>query len=154
MGLKQEQANLPQGQRGSRPGKRELEREKYSKSDETVPFLPHHALTEAVMAYIALILIIVLASLIPAVLEGKADPFNTPAHIKPEWYFMSLYEILKWVPRIVGIIAPGVALLALVFLPFLDRNPNRHPSKRRFAMTMLALVLIGWVGTTLYGFLG
>lgn len=153
MGLKQEQMELLETQRESARSRRGLDREKYIKSDETVPFLPHHALTEAILAYVALILMIVLASLIPAVLEGKADAFNTPAHIKPEWYFMSLYQILKWVPRIVGIIAPGIALLLLVLLPFLDRNPHRQIGKRRVAMTILVIVLIGWAGVTVYGFI-
>ena len=47
-----------------------------------------------------LAILVVLASVFPAGLEDKADPLTTPAHIKPEWYFLSVYQLLKLVPRL------------------------------------------------------
>jgi cytochrome b6-f complex subunit 4 len=69
-----------------------------------IPFFPDYVLDEMIAWYIALALLIVVASLFPAGLEEQADPLSTPAHIKPEWYFLFLYQALKWVPRIVGVL--------------------------------------------------
>ena len=47
-----------------------------------------------------LAILVVLASVFPAGLEEEANPLETPAHIKPEWYFLAVYELLKHVPRL------------------------------------------------------
>jgi quinol-cytochrome oxidoreductase complex cytochrome b subunit len=123
------------------------------KDKNTVPFFPDYILKEGIAWYIVLGILIILASLFPVGLEGKADPFITPPHIKPEWYFLSLYQFLKYVPRIVGVLAPMVALIILVLLPFIDRNPEMRPPKRIVAI-LLGIGAIGAVaGLTILGWL-
>jgi len=91
---------------------------------DTIPFYPDHIRTEAWVAFGVLALLIgvgVLGTIFPVGLEAPADPLVTPAHTKPEWYFLFLYQILKLVPKTVGAILPFVGIFVLVFWPFLDR---------------------------------
>ncbi len=128
----------------------EPQEEEKGKKD-LIPFFPHYLLSEVIAWYAMLAILIVLVSLFPAGLEEKADPLRTPPHIKPEWYFLSLYQVLKWVPRTIGVLAPGVGVLLLFVLPFLDRSPARHPRKRPLAMAVMAIVMITIVGLTIWG---
>jgi ubiquinol-cytochrome c reductase cytochrome b subunit len=118
-----------------------------------LPFFPNYLLDEVIAWYVMLAVLIVLASLFPAGLEAPADPLRTPAHTKPEWYFLFLYQGLKLVPRIVGVMAPIVGALVLFLLPFIDRNPHLAPHKRLIAITVGAAILIGIVAFTIWGWL-
>lgn len=118
-----------------------------------IPFFPNYILDEMIAWYAALALLVVLASLFPAGLEEKADPLSTPAHIKPEWYFLFLYQALKWVPRLVGVLMPVIAIALLVVLPFIDRGQDRSMRDRRLqvlvglitGVIVLALTAWGWL---------
>jgi ubiquinol-cytochrome c reductase cytochrome b subunit len=104
--------------------------------------------------------LIVLTTVLPAGLEEKADPFSTPQHIKPEWYFLWIYQFVK-LPSVVlgsglaaglaGIVIPAIGILLLIILPFLDRKPQRRPSERKLAMAMMALVLAILVALSIWG---
>ena len=119
----------------------------------TTPFFPNYILDELIAWYIVLALLVVLASLFPAGLEDKANPLETPVGTKPEWYFLAVYEFLKLVPRIVGIMLPIVALGLLTVLPFLDRNPEVLARRRKIAVGVGTAVLVGAVALTARGFL-
>jgi len=121
------------------------------KEEKTLPFFPHYILDEVIAWYIVLAILIILASLFPAGLEEKANPLQTPAHVKPEWYFLSVYQFLKLVPETVGVIVPGLALLPLFFLPFIDRNPEVAPRKRPVAILIGIVALLVIIGFTLWG---
>jgi ubiquinol-cytochrome c reductase cytochrome b subunit len=95
--------------------------------------------------------LVVLASVLPAGLEEEADPLVTPPHIKPEWYFLSAYQLLKVVPRTIGILAPIVAVGILLVLPFLDRNPAVAKRRRPIALSAGLLGVIGIVALTIWG---
>jgi quinol-cytochrome oxidoreductase complex cytochrome b subunit len=118
-----------------------------------LPFFPNYVLDEVIAWYVMLAVLIVLASLFPAGLEEPADPLHTPEHTKPEWYFLFLYQGLKIVPRIVGVTAPIVGGLVLVLLPFIDRNPHLTPGKRRIAIAIGVISLVGIVAFTIWGWL-
>ncbi len=122
-----------------------------TENERALPFFPHYVLGELIAWYVVLALLIVLASEFPAGLEEKANPFQTPSHIKPEWYFLSLYQMLKLVPRTVGVLAPMVALPILGLLPFIDRNPEVAPRKRWFAILAGVVVLTGLAALTIWG---
>jgi hypothetical protein len=79
----------------------------------------------------------------PIELGEKADPFVTPEGIKPEWYFLSTYQLLKYFPKLLGILVSFIPPLVLLLWPFLDRSPERHPKKRPIAVGIgiAALVL-------------
>jgi quinol-cytochrome oxidoreductase complex cytochrome b subunit len=118
-----------------------------------LPFFPNYLLDEVIAWYVMLAILIVLASLFPAGLEEPADPLHTPEHTKPEWYFLFLYQGLKVVPRLVGVIIPLIGGLLLLLLPFIDRNPQLAPYKRPVALTVGVISLIGIVAFTIWGWL-
>jgi len=117
----------------------------------TLPFFPNYILDEIIAWYALLAVLVVIATLFPAGLEAQADPLLTPEHIKPEWYFLGLYEALKHVPRIVGILALPVGVLVLAVWPFFDRGPEVRPRKRLLPLLAAALVLLVMVGLTIWG---
>lgn len=119
--------------------------------EDPIPFVPNHILGELVSLLITFALLVVLASMLPAGLEPEADPLATPEHIKPEWYFLAVYQLLKLVPEVVGVLAPVVAGLALLFLPFLDRSPERHPRRRPVAMAVFIVALLVFIGLSIWG---
>ncbi len=129
-----------------------LERITHEEADEPVtkPFI-NYLLSEVIVWYIVLALLIVLVSLFPARLEAKADPLRTPPHVKPEWYFLFLYQVLKLVPRTVGVLAPVVVVVVLFFLPFIDRNPSIQPRRRPIAIGLGILVLVVSIVLTIWG---
>lgn len=126
-----------------------------------LPFWPHYVLSEFIAWYIMLGILITLSALFPAGLEEKADAFKTPAHVKPEWYFLSVYQFLKVAavfnflgteaPRLIGVIAPGVGMALLFFLPFLDRGRKRPARQRPLMLVLVVGVLIAIIALTIWG---
>jgi cytochrome b6-f complex subunit 4 len=125
-----------------RTGEHDPDRENEESERRFIPFFPHYILDETIAWYTGLAILIVLASLFPARLEEVANPLSTPAHIKPEWYFLFLFQFLKLVPRTVGVLAPSVLIVFLFLVPFLDRKPERSPRARPVTMMLGALLLV------------
>ena len=119
----------------------------------TKPFWPDYVLDEVIAWYTILAVLVVLASMFPSGLEAQADPLTTPAHIKPEWYFLAVYELLKLVPRTVGVLGPIVLVGIVVILPFLDRNPEVRPRRRLIAIGLATILLVSFGALTVKGFL-
>ena len=115
--------------------------------EEGRPFFPNHFLKEVITVYLVIGILLTLAILYPFQLHEKADPFQTPEGIKPEWYLMYAYQFLKYVPKMIGLVCMGLFALLLFLIPFLDKSPHRHPRKRKLAtflgvgVLFLALVL-------------
>jgi len=81
-----------------------------------------------------------------------ADGLKTPVHIYPEWYFLWSYEILRPFGKDVGLVAFGIAQLALFFLPFIDRSPNVAPAhKRGFFVVWFWVLIIDMIVLTAMG---
>ena len=100
-------------------------------ADGGEPFFPHHFLKDSATMYVTLGVLVSLALLYPAHIGTPADPLSTPAGIKPEWYFLPAYQLLKYVPEVVGVNMPPLLLLGLVLLPLvIDTSPERHPGRR------------------------
>ena len=90
--------------------------------DDSIPFFPDHALTEIYVAVGVLFLFLLIGiwgMSHPVGLEEQADALNTPEHAKPEWYFLFLYEFLKYVPKKVGVLTPIIGMILLLLFPFL-----------------------------------
>jgi len=86
--------------------------------------------------------------------EVPADPFNTPEHVKPEWYFLASYQFLKIIPSEVGaLILMSVAGLLFVSLPFVDRSEEINILKRPVFLTLVMACIVGFVGLTVWGYL-
>jgi quinol-cytochrome oxidoreductase complex cytochrome b subunit len=118
-----------------------------------IPFFPDYLLDEIIAWYIALAILVALASLFPAGLEEQANPISTPEHVKPEWYFLFFYQFLKLVPRIVGVLVAGIGIVLLFLVPFLDRSPSRTPRARRAYNALGVITLIVTVGLSIWGWL-
>ena len=118
--------------------------------EEGMPFFPNHWLKEVIVIFLVLGILLTLAIFFPFALHEKADPLSTPIGLKPEWYFLWVYQVLKYLPAKVSIIpgqtiAVGFIFGVLIFLqfvwPVLDNRPERHPKKRPVGMTIAVIVL-------------
>jgi quinol-cytochrome oxidoreductase complex cytochrome b subunit len=130
--------------------------------EDTIPFFPDHVRTEffVVLGVLAIVVIIAITGLISPVGIGEpADPLNTPAHVKPEWYFLSLYQILKKIPpmvvgiegKLLGVVIP-VLLVGLVLLwPFVDTKPDHSRKIYRIRMALVAFVILTIIALTIWG---
>jgi len=113
-----------------------------------IPFFPNHLLKEVIAAYFVFGILLVLLALFPPELQPKADPVKTPAHIKPEWYFLPMYQFLKLpifrplgeVGRSLSVLVQILVFTALFFLPFLDGGEERGLRKR------IAFIILGTLG--------
>lgn len=117
-----------------------------------VPFWPVHVAKEACVAAVCFGVLLTLSVLWPWEIGEPADPLQTPEGIKPEWYFLPSYQLLKYfsgsLGKFLGILVSGVPFLLLLVWPFLERSPSRHPRKRRWAVRIggVAIVLALFFG--------
>jgi ubiquinol-cytochrome c reductase cytochrome b subunit len=82
----------------------------------------------------------------------KADPFVTPLHVKPEWYFLAQYQVLRLIPnKTLGILSQLLAFAALVLLPFLDRSQTPNILRRPVFLLSVCVVVAGMVTLTILG---
>lgn len=124
----------------------------YDYEKEGNPFFPNHLLKEAIAALIIITAVVALAVFFPALMEPKANPFDTPAHIKPEWYFLGTYQILKVVPiELLGISISGILVLLLFLVPFIDRNPSRKLKDRKLGLAAFFSIIFVLVILTVWG---
>jgi len=153
------EGDLTKMSQGENEAPRRYKHPEYPEKD-TIPFFPNYIILEVIVSFIILAALIVLASLLPTGLEEKADPFSTPQHIKPEWYFLWIYQFIKVPPILIGpgvlaelagILIPAIGIVLLILLPFLDRKPERHPRKRRLAMGITVLILAIFVALSIWG---
>src|SRR5690625_647156 len=113
----------------------------------TEAFWPNFLLKEWLVGSVFLVGFLCATVAAPAPLEGVADPTNASYIPLPDWYFLFLYELLKYDfasgPYIImGILViPGLAFGALFLAPFLDNGPGRRPPKRPIAVAMMLLGL-------------
>jgi len=120
------------------------------------PFFPYAVAKDAAMACIVMAVIIAMAIVFGAELGPKADPTTTTYVPRPDWYFFFLFELLRVVkpPALVFIATvgiPTVAMVLLVLLPFIDRNPNRHPFQRPVATLAGILTISAMAYLTILG---
>ncbi len=124
------------------------------KDNNSVPFYPDHVWLEAKVAIgvgVALVILGIIGIFFPVGVGEPADPMETPAHTKPEWYFLFLYQILKFIPKTIGATAPVIAILILAIWPFIDSKPDKDPRVIRVRLIIsLALILI-IIGLTIWG---
>lgn len=120
---------------------------------ETIPFYPDHVRTEAIalIGILALVVVIgVVGSFTPVGLGPPADPMDTPEDIKPEWYFLFLYELLKYVPKTLGAMLPVIGAAVLLLWPFLDRRADSRRARTiRIVLVIVAIVAV--IGLTVMG---
>ncbi|KXH82004.1 menaquinol-cytochrome c reductase cytochrome b/c subunit [Sporosarcina sp. HYO08] len=112
---------------------------------KTEAFWPNFLLKEWMVGAVFLIGYLILTVAHPSPLERQADPTDTMYTPVPDWYFLSMYQLLKyefasgpW--NIVGaIIMPGLAIGALMLVPFMDTSKERKPIKRPLPTAFMLL---------------
>jgi quinol-cytochrome oxidoreductase complex cytochrome b subunit len=122
--------------------------------DNSVPFYPDHVSNEAkvVLGVSVVAIVIGLFGLFsPVGLGEPADPMNTPAHVKPEWYFLGLYQLLKYISKTAGAVVPILGVMVITFWPFIDRKPDASTRSYRRRAIGVVLFMILLIAMTIWG---
>ena len=115
-------------------------------------FIPNFLLRDLIGWILAIGVLAALAAIFPWELGEKADPFApAPAGIKPEWYFLFMFQTLKYLPatilgidgEVLGIMAFNVFALLLFIVPFVDRDPGNR--KRRLIFNVIGVVALLYI---------
>ena len=124
--------------------------------DEVLPpqqFYPRQVFKDTVAIFIVFAILFAMAVAVHVPLEQLADPTDTSYIPRPEWYFLFLFQTLKLFNgplEIVGsVVLPGLAILALILVPFVDRSRMVKVTRRTAAFAFVALAAIGWTSLTL-----
>ncbi|MEO8392190.1 MAG: c-type cytochrome, partial [Chloroflexota bacterium] len=121
------------------------------------PFYPNAIIKDALVALFIFLLLVALSAFFRAELQAPADPSDSSYIPHPEWYFLFLYEMLKFFPGglvILGVIVlPAIVFLILFLLPWLDRGPERHARKRPAIMALMTFAWSIVIGFTLLAFI-
>jgi len=128
--------------------------EEYKQEKEKgVKFYPDIIYKDLLVSFGIFLLLLGLAIFVGVAAEPPADPSDSAYIPRPEWYFLFLFEMLKYFPgqlEWVGtVIIPTIAVLALFLLPFYDRSPLRYWKKRKVATAIMSLIVIAMVGLTI-----
>ncbi len=116
-------------------------------SDDKVLVWPDLVYTELIALTLCTAALIVWAILLRAPLEQPADPAVAPNPAKAPWYFLGLQELLVYFdPWIAGVLLPGLIIVGLIALPYIDRNPRGNGyytfKERPF---VISTFMFGWV---------
>ena len=136
--------------------------EKKSRNLKMMPFFPNFLLRDLLGWIVALGCLVAIAAIFPWELGIKADPFApAPAGIKPEWYFVFMFQTLKYIPaqiwiidgEIVGVLGFGLVAAILIFVPFLHRKADDQRTSLLFRVLgiigiifMLVMTAISYFG--------
>jgi quinol-cytochrome oxidoreductase complex cytochrome b subunit len=116
----------------------------------SMPFVPNFLLRDVVGWLSAIAVLAALAAFFPTELGRKADPFApAPIGIRPEWYFMFMFQTLKYLPshilgiegEVVGVVGFGLGGLFLLLIPFLDRRAARRAPSPLFTWIGVGLIV-------------
>ncbi|RIK41970.1 MAG: hypothetical protein DCC55_10175 [Chloroflexi bacterium] len=126
-------------------------------ADRRVYYLPDVLIDETsfLIGFTAL-MIVVTVFFFQAPLESIANPQSTPLHTVAPWYFYWLQGLLKIADKMIaGVILPGVLLVLLAAIPYLDPNPSRRAKDRRVAIISgivagTVMIILSWMGTPYY----
>jgi ubiquinol-cytochrome c reductase cytochrome b subunit len=117
------------------------------KTGPPIVFYPWHAIKDTAMMAAVFAALFTAAILVPAHLDEIANPADANYVPRPEWYFLSLFQLLKYFPGPLELVAtqvvPGLVIGAMFALPFLDRNVQRHPWAPGRRVFTIALALVG-----------
>jgi cytochrome b6 len=131
------------------------------KIKKTMPFFPNFFLRDLLLWLVVLNILAILAVFFPAELGIKADPLApAPAGIKPEWYFLFMFQTLKYIPghvlfiegEILGILLFGLAGVLWVLVPFWDKKSTQGRENKLInyigifaVMFIIVMTIVGWL---------
>jgi quinol-cytochrome oxidoreductase complex cytochrome b subunit len=120
--------------------------------DDTVFSWPHMLVRHVVVALGVSATVLALGVAFSAPLRGLANPNVTPEPAKAPWYFSGLQELLsRFDPLVAGILVPTGAVVMLLVLPYIDRNPDTRARYRKVAIALFSIVLAVAVILTVIG---
>ncbi len=130
-------------------------------ADRRVYYLPDVLIDETMFILgVTAIMVLISVFFFQAPLESIANPQSTPLHTVAPWYFYWLQGLLKVADKMVaGVILPGVLLVLLIAIPYLDPNPSRRARDRRVAIISgivagVVMIILSWMGTPQYAVQG
>src|SRR5512136_1839925 len=114
-----------------------LEHYQELKKKSGVLFFPDIIVKDVIGALVVFVALIALAYFVGAPLEQRANPADTSYLPRPEWYFLFLFQMLKYFPgtlEVIGVlVVPGIVFGLMFALPFFDRSPKRYFLNRPIA---------------------
>lgn len=119
---------------------------------KTMPFFPNFLLRDLLLWLIVLNIIAILAVFFPWELGKKADAFaSAPAGILPEWYFLFMFQTLKFLPskllvidgEVFGVMLFGIAGLLWLLVPFWDKKSAR--GERNRTVNYIGIFVVGYI---------
>nr|Q9XNU2.1 RecName: Full=Cytochrome b; AltName: Full=Complex III subunit 3; AltName: Full=Complex III subunit III; AltName: Full=Cytochrome b-c1 complex subunit 3; AltName: Full=Ubiquinol-cytochrome-c reductase complex cytochrome b subunit [Scotinomys xerampelinus]AAD45488.1 cytochrome B [Scotinomys xerampelinus] len=124
---------------------------------DKIPFHPYYTIKDFLGVLILLTVLMILVLFFPDILGDPdnytpANPLNTPAHIKPEWYFLFAYAILRSIPnKLGGVLALILSILILAALPLVHTSKQRALTFRPFTQALFwilvaNLLILTWIG--------
>jgi len=122
-----------------------------------LPFYPHFVSQEAFMVVLYFIIMFAIIAFAPALFlppdtRIPADPFTTPEHIRPEWYFLAPYEMLKLIPnRFLGIAVQLILVTVFILWPFIDSSEKSNILKKPRLLATFLVTMVVWIGLTIWG---
>nr|O20539.1 RecName: Full=Cytochrome b; AltName: Full=Complex III subunit 3; AltName: Full=Complex III subunit III; AltName: Full=Cytochrome b-c1 complex subunit 3; AltName: Full=Ubiquinol-cytochrome-c reductase complex cytochrome b subunit [Ctenomys lewisi]AAB69208.1 cytochrome b [Ctenomys lewisi] len=127
-----------------------------SDSDK-IPFHPYYTIKDILGVLFMMIMLMSLVMFTPDLLGDPdnytpANPLNTPPHIKPEWYFLFAYAILRSIPnKLGGVLALVSSILILMLFPITHLSKQRSMSFRPFSQCLMWLLvanlfILTWIG--------
>ena len=134
---------------------RDSERQEYleryqEEKKRGIPFFPDALFKDAIVALLVFVALVLLSTIVGAELGEQANPSDDSFTPRPEWYFLWLFQLLKFFPgnlEFVGVIVlPGAILLILAALPWLDRSRRRHIRGRPIVLGFVVFLFLGVVG--------
>jgi quinol-cytochrome oxidoreductase complex cytochrome b subunit len=123
----------------------------HEQGEKFIPYFWEELTAQVMVFFLFLGVMGGLALLWPNGLGSPANPLETPANTKPEWYYLGLFQLLKIVPEEIGIIVPAVIVIAMLLLPFLDRSRERNPLHKPVTTTIALVLIIATVALTIWG---
>nr|AEJ34016.1 cytochrome b [Colobus angolensis]AEJ34017.1 cytochrome b [Colobus angolensis]AEJ34018.1 cytochrome b [Colobus angolensis]AEJ34019.1 cytochrome b [Colobus angolensis]AEJ34020.1 cytochrome b [Colobus angolensis] len=128
-----------------------------SNSDK-IPFHPYYTTKDILGLTLLLLILMMLVLFLPDLLSDPdnytpANPLSTPPHIKPEWYFLFAYAILRSVPnKLGGVLALLLSILILMAMPMLHKSKQQSMTFRPLSQLMLwllitTLITLTWIGS-------
>jgi quinol-cytochrome oxidoreductase complex cytochrome b subunit len=110
--------------------------------EDTVFSYPYAFFREGI-ALLATVTTVMAVSLFwQAPLEELANPAKTPNPAKAPWYFLGLQELVSHSALLGGVIVPGLAVLLLLAIPYIDKNPSRRPADRKWAIRAFTIFVV------------
>nr|NP_944697.1 cytochrome b [Berardius bairdii]Q70RV0.1 RecName: Full=Cytochrome b; AltName: Full=Complex III subunit 3; AltName: Full=Complex III subunit III; AltName: Full=Cytochrome b-c1 complex subunit 3; AltName: Full=Ubiquinol-cytochrome-c reductase complex cytochrome b subunit [Berardius bairdii]CAD87974.1 cytochrome b [Berardius bairdii] len=125
---------------------------------DKIPFHPYYTIKDILGALLLILALLTLTLFAPDLLGEPdnytpANPLSTPTHIKPEWYFLFAYAILRSVPnKLGGVLALLLSILILLFIPLLHTSKQRSMMFRPFSQFFFWLLIadfltLTWIGS-------